>query len=121
MMACLFVACGEPASSPSTEQTPAAEPITDIVEATDLAEDGRLIAERNCARCHAIGATGESPNPASPPFREVLKDFDIEVLATDFREHIALGGEEMPEFDFGPKGTDALMAYLLTIEVVEDE
>lgn len=86
--------------------------------ASGLIEDGRQIAERNCAVCHAIGPAGESPNPDAPPLRTVLADFDIEALAIDFREHIALGNDVMPEFDFGPLGTDALMAYLLSLEVI---
>ncbi|MEO0881413.1 MAG: cytochrome c [Pseudomonadota bacterium] len=87
----------------------------------DLVAQGRGIAERNCVSCHAIGPSGESPLPDAPPLRTVLGDFDIEALATDFREHISIGNDVMPEFDFGPLGTDALMAYLLTIEQIEDE
>lgn len=30
---------------------------------------GVRIARSNCAPCHAIGRTGVSPNPISPPFR----------------------------------------------------
>ncbi|MEL7480809.1 MAG: cytochrome c [Pseudomonadota bacterium] len=84
----------------------------------DLIETGRQIAERNCAVCHAIGPTGTSPRPEAPPLRTALADYDIEAIATDFREHVQLGGEIMPQFDFDPIATDALMAYLLTIEEV---
>jgi len=105
--AALFLAACQSQDTPPTDQ--------------GLIEDGRQIAERNCAVCHAIGAAGDSPNPSAPPLRTVLVDFDIEALATDFREHIALGNEEMPEFDFGPLGTDALMAYLLSIEDLSED
>jgi mono/diheme cytochrome c family protein len=37
-------------------------------------ERGRAIAKENCARCHAIGRSGESPNPKSPPFRRLGKN-----------------------------------------------
>jgi len=86
-----------------------------------LIETGRDIAERNCAVCHAIGETGESPREGVPPLRTVLADFDIEALATDFREHVQIGNDIMPEFDFSPLHTDALMAYLLTIETLPSE
>ena len=112
----LFVLAACDGTTPDTGEVETGEAGTGNLEAVAA---GRVIAERNCAGCHAIGPTGASPNPASPPLRLVLQDFDIEALATDFREHIKIGGEQMPEFDFGPKGTDALMAYLLTIEVVE--
>lgn len=87
----------------------------------ELAEAGRVIAEQNCAGCHSIASTGASPNTAAPPLRIALQDFDIEALAIDFREHIEIGSNEMPEFDFGTKGTDALMAYLLTLETTQGE
>ena len=111
LLAAVVIAACQPADT--SAELEAADP--------DLIEDGRQIAERNCAVCHAIGKDGDSPNGDAPPLRTVLADFDIEALATDFREHIALGNEVMPEFDFGPLGTDALMAYLLTIEELPAE
>lgn len=109
-----LAACQRSGSEPPP---PVEAPIEDI----DLAETGREIAESQCAPCHAIERTGDSPNPDAPPLRTVLADFDIEALATDFREHIQLGNEAMPEFDFDPIATDALMAYLLTIEDIDAE
>ena len=34
-------------------------------------EHGRQLVTRNCAGCHAVGPRGDSPNPLSPPFREL--------------------------------------------------
>lgn len=99
-----------------------ASPQQDNIEGGEnLVETGRDIAERNCASCHAIGLADASPMPGAPPLRAVLADFDIEALATDFREHVEIGTDIMPEFDFSPLETDALMAYLLTIETVDVE
>ncbi|MEM7005387.1 MAG: cytochrome c [Pseudomonadota bacterium] len=87
-----------------------------ILMTADLIDQGRSIAERNCATCHSIGVEGDSPREGAPPLRYVLADLGIEALAIDFREHVQLGNEVMPEFNFGPLGTDALMAYLLSID-----
>jgi len=114
----LLVSC----SADSGETPPVAQPdaSTDVFE-TSLIENGRAIAERNCAVCHSIERQGESSLAEAPPLRTALVDFDIEALATDFREHVKVGNDVMPEFDFSPLHTDALMAYLLSIEDVQTE
>ena len=35
---------------------------------------GHALATNRCGRCHAIGKTGESTNPKSPPFRYFRAD-----------------------------------------------
>ena len=114
----LALGCESASLSDERPVADAAEENESTLVSADLVDQGRGIAERNCAVCHAIEATGESPRVEAPPLRSVLADFDIEALAIDFREHIGLGNEIMPEFDFGPLGTDALMAYLLSIEEI---
>lgn len=86
-----------------------------------LVADGLAIVEENCTTCHAIGATGESPRYDAPPLRTVLKDRDREALSDDFREGIHVGADDMPDFDFGPLGTDAVIAYLTSIQVEQTE
>lgn len=80
------------------------------------AEDGRLIAEENCARCHAIGPSGASPNDEAPPFRGLLARYDSEALATDLAEGIRIGHPGMPQVHLEARGVDALIAYLRTID-----
>ena len=84
-------------------------------EAAQIAE-GLAIVQANCASCHAIGVTGESPRNDAPPLRKVLANYNVESLADDFREHIHVGHADMPDFDFGPKGTDEVIAYLKSIQ-----
>lgn len=115
----VLAACGgEEADAPNQGEASIAvtEPATGESGDISLIDTGRDIAERNCASCHSIERTGESPLPEAPPLRYALVDFDIEALATDFREHIQVGNDVMPEFDFNPLQTDALMAYLLSLE-----
>jgi mono/diheme cytochrome c family protein len=80
-----------------------------------LVEDGRAIAEAQCAGCHAVGEYGDSPNPAAPPFRTVLTRYRAEVLEEELINGIQVA-HPMPNFQFNPQGADALMAYLRSIQ-----
>jgi cytochrome c len=80
-----------------------------------LISDGRDIAEAQCARCHAVGTYGDSPNPAAPTFRTVLSRYRAEVLEEELREGIQVA-HPMPDFQFNPQGVRALVAYLRSIQ-----
>ncbi len=75
-------------------------------------QEGRVIAQRECARCHAVGAFGDSPRPDAPPLREVLDDYSPDRIELSFREGLIIGHPDMPVFDFAPQQIDALLAYL---------
>jgi mono/diheme cytochrome c family protein len=106
VLAALLANCAAP------QPPAAAEP---RVGASDLAEDGREIAETQCSTCHAVGTSGESPNPAAPHFRTLLSRYTAEVLEQELIEGIRVA-HPMPEFQFDPKGTDALIVYLQSIQ-----
>jgi cytochrome c len=80
-----------------------------------LIADGRDIAEAQCARCHAVGAYGDSPNPAAPTFRTVLSRYRADVLEQELIEGIRVT-HPMPDFQFNPQGVHALVAYLRSIQ-----
>ncbi len=117
----ILMACGAPA-----RQAPAAPPAASpppLFDARALGfpddagsiEDGRNVAETYCAGCHGLGA--EPPVRAdAPPLRHVLSRFPPAQLAENFRSGIHVGHDDMPDFEFNPAGTDALMAYLLSIQ-----
>jgi mono/diheme cytochrome c family protein len=84
-------------------------------DAQALAEDGRSIAEAECAACHVVGEYGESPNPAAPTFRTVLSRYRAEVLKEELINGIRVA-HPMPEFQFNPQSADALIAYLQAIQ-----
>ncbi len=77
---------------------------------------GFMIAQLNCSRCHAVGMTGKSPNPLSPPFRELGERYDPDMLQEALAEGILTGHPEMPEFKLGPEQIDDLIAYLKSIQ-----
>lgn len=81
-----------------------------------LITDGREIVEEHCVSCHGIGNNDDSPRTDAPVLRSVLANRDIESLRADFREGIHVGADDMPDFDFGPLGTDAVIAYIESIQ-----
>lgn len=80
-------------------------------ESEQLAK-GEALLTKNCARCHAIGVTGESSHDKAPPFRQVVTRYPLENLAEALAEGIVSGHADMPEFVFAPDEIDAILAYL---------
>jgi mono/diheme cytochrome c family protein len=96
----LLTACASAAEQPTREA---------------LAADGREIAQSQCASCHAIGRTGDSPNSAAPRFDRLLERYRADVLEEELIEGVRVA-HPMPEFQLNPQGVDALVAYLQSIQ-----
>jgi cytochrome c len=75
---------------------------------------GRALAQANCARCHAIDPTGESPLAKAPPFRTLHRRYPVETLAEALAEGIRVA-HPMPEFRLEPNQIDDLIAYLKSL------
>ena len=86
---------------------------------TDAVADGRALLEKNCARCHAIGAEGESPHKEAPPFRVVVTRYPPDDLAEALAEGLVSGHPDMPEFVFEPNEVGAITAYLNALRAQE--
>ena len=56
-----------------------------------------------CARCHAIGKTGKSPNDNAPPFRTLGRSFDLDQFPLQLEAGISPGHPDMPAFKFKPR------------------
>jgi cytochrome c len=76
---------------------------------------GQALAERHCARCHAVTRTGQSRDKQAPPFRELPKRYPVENLAEALAEGIVVGHNDMPEFLFDPPDIEALLAYIASL------
>lgn len=77
---------------------------------------GATLSQRYCAGCHAVGLTGDSPNPAAPPFRELHRRYSIDNLAEALAEGMLVGHPAMPEFQFQPDDVRAIVAYLKSVQ-----
>lgn len=90
-----------------------AEPAT---AAPDPVARGREIVTAKCAVCHAVGPTGDSPNPGAPRFRRLNARYDVEDLAEGLAEGLTVGHGPMPEWVFPPEDVAAIVAYLKSIQ-----
>jgi mono/diheme cytochrome c family protein len=91
------------------------------VTGTDAAliEDGRAIAENMCSRCHAIGATGQSPYPGAQPFRNLGQRWTHDQLSTALRGGIIAEHDRvetrLPPMKLTDGQIEAFHAYLKSI------
>jgi cytochrome c len=77
---------------------------------------GRALVERNCGMCHAIGRSGESPNPAAPHFRDLNQRYPIGDLGEALGEGIITRHPQMPQFRFSDGEVSDVLAYLQSIQ-----
>ncbi len=85
-------------------------------QAQDPARHGRALLTEFCARCHAIGKTGKSPDPGALPFRDLDRSFDLDHFPRLLERGISSGHPAMPEFKFSKDDARAVSAYLRSIQ-----
>src|SRR5262245_14568653 len=83
----------------------------------ELKQQGQALLATNCARCHAIAPTGESPHREAPPFRTLGQKYPVDWLAEALGEGLSTGHPDMPEFVFEPQEINAILTYLKSIQV----
>ena len=77
---------------------------------------GEELLQKNCAHCHAIGRSGDSPNKDAPAFRTLSQRYPVESLEEALGEGILSGHPDMPEFKFDADEVGAIIAYLQSIQ-----
>ncbi len=91
--------------------------LADTVRAeADSVQRGREFARANCARCHAIERTGESPFKPAPPFRTLHQRYPVEYLEEALAEGIVTGHADMPEFRLEPDQIADFIDFLKSLE-----
>lgn len=90
--------------------------ITTASAATPAERRGFAFAKSHCARCHAVGLTGNSRLKQAPPFRTLHDRYPIETLAEAFAEGIYTGHSKMPAFELEPDQINDLLSYLKSLE-----
>jgi cytochrome c len=86
-----------------------------VLAAGDL-KRGEALLQRDCAKCHAIGRSGETPDKAAPAFRTLGQRYPIESLEEALGEGLLSGHPDMPEFQFDADDVGAIIAYLKSIQ-----
>lgn len=74
--------------------------------------DGKMLVEARCSGCHAVGLTGDSPNPRAPPFRKLFERHPGLALRDPLTRGIAAPHEDMPKFVFTDQQIDRIIAYV---------
>jgi mono/diheme cytochrome c family protein len=77
---------------------------------------GRRLAQANCARCHAIGPRGSSPNAFAPPFRELRRRYPVDELNATFTPYTLSGHAPMPDFAARADELADLLAYVRSVQ-----
>ncbi|MFO1013789.1 MAG: cytochrome c [Caulobacteraceae bacterium] len=102
----------------ATSVSGAPSSLTDDLDPAAVAR-GHDILLRNCAMCHAIEATGDSPVAAAPAFRDLHLRYPIDQLGEAFAEGLRSGHPMMPEFDFSSDEAADIMAYLKSVQTLQ--
>lgn len=84
--------------------------------AADNPKHGEELLQKNCASCHAVGRSGESPHKPAPAFRTLGQRYPIEALEEALGEGILSGHPDMPEFKFDAGDVGDIIAYLKSIQ-----
>jgi mono/diheme cytochrome c family protein len=84
-------------------------------ENAESARIGERVAREHCSRCHAIGKTGQSPNPKSPPFPLIAERYRNNNPAPVLIDGTVVRHPGMPEFTMLSYETDGLVAYIRRI------
>ena len=76
---------------------------------------GRSLAEANCARCHAVGPEGGSPNAFAPLFRDLRKTYSLESIERTFGRGQIDVHPPMPSFAIRPEDLRDLLNYIKSV------
>ena len=75
---------------------------------------GQAIAEKLCARCHAIRPGQKSKHGLAPAFPVIASRYSVWGLQEALAEGIVVGHADMPKFAFSPTEINNLLAYMDT-------
>lgn len=114
---CVFLTAGSSALLAADEGVLVEAKATEIKPVLpDIIEQGKVIAQKQCSHCHAIGKTGRSQNKKAPAFRTLHKKYPVDSLAESLAEGIMTGHNNMPEVTMTPEQITAFIAYLKSLE-----
>lgn len=108
VLALLLAGCAAPADPPPVDALVPAAP-------AGSAAMGGVLVRTQCAGCHAVGRTDDSPLKAAPPFRDLGALYPASDLQEAFAEGVVTAHPAMPEFEFTPQQIADLIAYLESV------
>ena len=88
----------------------AAEAVT--TETDRRVRQGATLAEKNCTSCHAVGASGVSPNKDAVEFRNVYRSHQLYALRESIAQGVIATHDKMPQYKLSFEDTDTIVAYI---------
>ena len=80
-------------------------------------QHGKEMLQKLCARCHAVGRTGASPNRQAPPFRSFS---ETKLYDSDFLQRLQDGYSSihrfMPTFRFNREDAKEVVNYMKSMQ-----
>ena len=80
------------------------------------ASSGRLLLEKHCAACHAVGRSDRSKHRDAPAFRTLSRSYPVAGLEESLAEGMMVGHPDMPEIEFQAEDVAAIISYLESIQ-----
>lgn len=90
-----------------------------LAETARRVQQGKAFAEKNCSPCHAVGATGASPNKKAPEFRNLHARHPNLALREPLSRAIAAPHDEMPRFALVGSEIDTVVAYINSLSAAK--
>ena len=78
----------------------------------DPANDGMVLLQTNCGRCHAVAASAASPRSMAPNLAIILQAYPVERLQSELSEGIRPKHPDMPQVRFSPDDIASIYYYL---------
>ncbi len=89
----------------------------DLTAESDVfSQKGKVLAEKNCSWCHAVGSIGDSPNPKAPQFRNMQSRHPLLALRVPLSRGIAALHDQMPLFKLTDSEIDEIVAYINSLK-----
>jgi tetratricopeptide (TPR) repeat protein len=82
-------------------------------------QEGKALVEQNCSGCHAVGATGTSPNDKAPEFRNLHARHPNLALREPLSRGIAAPHDQMPKFALSGPEIDTIVAYINSLSAAK--
>ena len=76
---------------------------------------GAILVRQNCASCHAVERSGDSPMTAATPFRDMGVLYPVRDLQEALAEGLVTAPPAMPPIELEPTQIADLIAYLESV------
>ena len=90
-----------------------------LAEIEKRIQAGKALVEQSCSGCHAVGATGASPNQKAPEFRNLHARHPNLALREPLSRGIAAPHDEMPKFGLSGPQIDTIIAYINSLSATK--